>query len=110
MVIDRKIFFTLLTSATFSGVLIICTLAQNIRNEKISAKVPNEPAVLESMGYVIREYENGLAVFRGDSESPYRIININLNLLSDYDRQTLINGIEADSESEINRIIEDLTS
>ena len=60
--------------------------------------------------WVIREYENGLAVFRGDSESPYRIININLNLLSDYDRQTLINGIEADSESEINRIIEDLTS
>lgn len=110
MVIDRKIFFTLLTSATFSGVLVICTLAQNIRNEKISAKIPNEPSALESIGYVIREYENGLAVFRGESENPYRIISVNLNLLSDYDREMLRNGIEADSESEINRLIEDLTS
>ena len=110
MVIDRKIFFTLLTSATFSGVLVICTLAQNIRNEKMSAKIPNEPSVLESIGYVIREYESGLAVFRGDSESPYKIISVNLNLLSDYDREMLRNGIEADSESEINRLIEDLTS
>lgn len=110
MVIDRKIFFTLLTSATFSGVLVICTLAQNIRNEKISAKVPSEPAALESVGYVLREYENNLAIFRGESENPYKIINVNLNLLSDYDREKLREGIEADSESEINRLIEDLTS
>jgi len=110
MVIDRKIFFTLLTSATFSGVLVICTLAQNIRNEKISAKVPDEPAVLESVGYILREYENNLAVFRGDSENPYKIVSVNLNLLSEYDREMLREGIEVDSESEINRLIEDLTS
>jgi len=110
MVIDKKIFFTLLTSATFSGVLVICTLAQNIRNEKISAKVPSEPIALESVGYVLREYENNLGVFRGDSENPYRIVSVNLNLLSEYDRVMLQAGIEADSESEINRIIEDLTS
>lgn len=110
MVIDRKIFFTLLTSATFSGVLVICTLAQNIRNEKISARTTNEPVSLESVGYILREYENNLAIFRGESESPYKIIRVNLNLLSDYDREMLCEGIEADSESEINRIIEDLTS
>ncbi|MDD6344792.1 MAG: hypothetical protein PUA51_00980 [Oscillospiraceae bacterium] len=110
MVIDRKIFFTLLTSATFSGVLVICTLAQNIRNEKISARTTNEPVALESVGYILREYENNLAIFRGESESPYKIIRVNLNLLSDYDREMLCEGIEADSESEINRIIEDLTS
>ena len=110
MVIDRKIFFTLLTSATFSGVLVICTLAHNIRNEKIPARTTNEPVALESVGYILREYENNLAIFRGESESPYKIIRVNLNLLSDYDREMLCEGIEADSESEINRIIEDLTS
>lgn len=110
MVIDKRIFFTILTSAAFSGVLVICTLAQNIRNEKIAAKVPSEPAALESVGYVLREYEGKLGIFRGDSENPYKIVSVNLNLLSDYDREELKEGIEADSEEEINRLIEDLTS
>ena len=108
--IDKKIFFTLLTSATVSVVLIICTLAQNIQNEKVSAKVPSEPQNLVKVGYVLKEYGNGLAIFRGDSENPYKIINVNLNLLSDYDREMLQSGIETETEGEINRIIEDFTS
>ncbi len=110
MIIDRKIFFTLLASVTLSGMIVICTLAQNIYNEKISSKVLSEPVPLESVGYVLREYNGNLGIFRGESESPYKIVTVNLNLLSDFDREALRIGIEMDSESEINRLIEDLTS
>lgn len=38
--IEKRCFYTLLTSATISGVLVICTISQNIKAEKIKAKTP----------------------------------------------------------------------
>lgn len=108
--INRKIFFTLLTSVTISGVIVICSIAQNLRNEKIKAKTPPVVSEVESAPYVIKRYNNILAVFRGESSSPFRILDCDFNMLADADKEILENGISVYNESELNSIIEDFTS
>ena len=51
--IEKRCFYTLLTSATISGVLVICTISQNIKAEKIKAKTPPIIEELETAPYVV---------------------------------------------------------
>ena len=108
--INRKIFFTLFSSVTISGVIVICSIAQNLRNEKIRAKAPPIVSEVEAAPYVIRKYNNSLAVFRGESNAPFKILDCDFNLLSDADKETLEKGISVSSENELNAFIEDFTS
>ena len=106
--IDRKIFFTLVSSVTVSGFLVICTLGQSLRQQKIEAKSANSVQELERTECIVREYDGKLGVFRGDSPVPYRIIDCNVSLLSDYDREQLSEGIVIGAETELNAFIEDM--
>ncbi len=108
--IEKRCFYTLLTSATISGVLVICTISQNIKAEKIKAKTPPIIEELETAPYVVKEYNGSLAVFRGGSSSPYKILDCDFSLLSDYDKEYLIEGISVYAEAELNSLIEDFTS
>lgn len=106
--IDRKIFFTLVSSVTVSGFIVICTLGQTLRHQKIEARSANSAQELERVECVVREYDGKLGVFRGESPTPYRIIECNVSLLSEYDREQLIEGIVINSEEELNTFIEDM--
>lgn len=108
--IDKKIFFTLLTSATISGFIIICTAAQSLRTVKTRAKTPPVVEEVEQTPYVLKKYNNTLAVFRGDYQSPYKVLDFNLNLLAEADIEALTNGIAVETEAELNSLIEDFTS
>lgn len=108
--IDRKIFFTLVSSVTISGFIVICTLGQSLRNQKIEAKSANSLQELERIECIVREYDGKLGVFRGDSPTPYRIIDYNVSLLSDYDRELLSEGIVINSEEELRVFIEDMVT
>ena len=108
--IDRKIFFTLVSSVTISGFIVICTLGQSLRSQKIEARSANSVQELEHVGFVVREYEGNLGVFRGDSSAPYKIIECSVGLLSEYDRELLAEGIVLDSEEELRAFIEDIST
>lgn len=108
--IDRKIFFTLVSSVTVAGFIVICTLGESIRQQRIEAKSVPRVQELEQVELIVREYEGKLGVFRGESSTPYRIIDCNFSLLSDYDREILSEGIVLDSEQELNTFIEDMAS
>lgn len=108
--IDRKVFFTLMTSVTVSGFIVICTLGQSIYHQKVEAKISNKPQQLESVEFVVREYNGKLGVFRGDSSKPFRIIDFEVSLLSEYDRAQLDDGIVIESMDELDTFIEDISS
>ncbi len=108
--IDRKIFFTLMSSVTISGFIVICTLGQTVYHQKVEAKLSNTPQKLESADFIVREHDGKLGVFRGDSEKPFRIIDFDVSLLSEYDRTQLEEGIVIENMDELDTFIEDVAS
>ena len=108
-IINRKIFFTVFTAVAVSGVLVICTLAQSVRNTRIQTKFAvNVPEVTQPECSV-REYNGKIGVFRGTGDKPYKVIDYNVNLLSDYDREIISEGIVMESDEELRKFIEDIS-
>lgn len=106
---NRKIFFMVFASVATAGVLVICTLAQSVRNTKIQTKFAvNVPEVIQPE-CIVREYNGKIGVFRGDGDKPYKIIEYNVNLLSDYDREIISEGIIMESDEELRKFIEDIS-
>ena len=107
----KGIYFIMLTGITVSGFMTICTLGQTVRRHNIetrfaAAAVEQEEEPL----YTIRESGGRTAVFRRGAEKPYLLIDVDLSLLSDYDREMLSDGIGFSSESALRQFIEDVTS
>ena len=122
---SKKAIVTVLLSGMFlSLIILLLTVAYAVKRQKISAEnaadqlspqsvtaaaetvLPTETVI----SYCLREFEGELAVFRGDDPAPYRKLEVNLNLMTDEDRELLKNGITVDSEKELKRVIEDFTS
>ena len=85
--------------------------------EKDEEKTPSE-IVLEPIAktltnnetkYIMREYEGNVAIFNQD-ETLYKIYEVNVALLPEYDQKLLKNGIEIQGEDELRARIEDYTS
>jgi hypothetical protein len=108
---SMKIFFILFTALTVSGFIVICTLGQVVRHERVEAKLSavysSEP---EPPATIVREYDGRVCVFIGDSTAPYRTLDIDVSLLSDYDRQMLRRGVVMESDEELARFIEDFST
>jgi len=105
---NRKIFFIIITAIAVSGFIVICTLAQSVRNTKIQTKFAvNVPEVVQPE-CIVREYNGKIGVFRGSGDKPYRIIDYDVNLLSEYDREQIEEGLVMESNEELRRFIEDM--
>lgn len=106
--INRKIFFVMLTAVAISGFIVICTLAQSVRHKKIQTRFAvNVPEVVQPE-CTVREYNGKIGVFRGSTDKPYKVIDYDVNLLSEYDREQIEDGIVMDSDDELRRFIEDM--
>lgn len=102
-----------LAALTLSGVIMLTSIAYSAKGEKAMANEVEytETEISEvSEGYVLKAYNGELAVFRENSEKPYRMLGVDISTFSDYDRQLLSEGILADSQQELNSLIEDYTS
>ena len=108
--IDKRIFFTLMSSVTISGFIVICTRGQSLNHRKAEAKSERVPYELEQVDFIVREYEGKLGVFRGESMDPYRVIDFSVSLLSEYDREQLREGIVIESDEALDTFIEDISS
>ena len=58
----------------------------------------------------VRVYNGRLGVFRAGSTVPYRIIDYDVNLLSDHDLGQLTEGITIETEAELRQFIEDIAT
>lgn len=107
----KKIFFTILAALTISGFIIICTMGQSVHRHKVETKTEAIAAAeKEAPMYTVREHEGRIAVFRGSDDSPYKFIDFDMSLLSDFDRQQLSEGIALNSDAELKAYIQDMTS
>ena len=61
-------------------------------------------------GYVLREYDGAIGVFRAGVSELLTVINIDPRTLPETDRAALIRGIYAADDDELNRRIEDFSS
>lgn len=73
---------------------------------KINAISSNEPIPVEQEYYILKSYNNKIALFSSQRESPIEIFDIYTDSLPDYDKEKLRQGIKAYSEAELNKILE----
>ena len=66
--------------------------------------------VAEQTGYVLREYEDRLAVFLEGDTDPLYVFNVSMSTMSDYDKTALKEGIAAQNIEELKSLVEDYTS
>lgn len=107
---DRRSFFALLTALTVSGFIVICTLGQSVHRQRVAAKLSGAVPELIQPECVVREYNGRIGIFRGGSETPARIIDYDVSLLSEFDRAELRKGLVIETEAELRQLIEDLAS
>lgn len=109
----KHILYTLVTAMAISAVIVIVSLAYSVKSQRAEAHRKSvENSVVETqeeIGYMLKEYNGELAVFRGNSETPFRLLGISASVMSECDRSQLKDGIFVQTESELNRLIEDFT-
>jgi hypothetical protein len=64
-------------------------------------------AVTQPLGYIMREYEGEVAIFREGSSSPYQILDYPVYLLGEAEQEEVKEGIRVDTFEEIRKLVED---
>lgn len=70
-----------------------------------SSASPKEPE-----GYILREYDGKLAIFKPGGAEPLYVFSVSMETMSDYDKTALQQGISADNLEELKTLVEDYTS
>ena len=98
----------LLVSMTISAVLLVVSAGNSMRQQK-EIRVEKAAAMAEKkpVGFILKEYEGKAALFRENSETPYQILDLEVWLLPEADRKALENGISAEDEETLRKILED---
>ncbi len=107
---DKRVYLTLMLGITVSGFIIICTLGQSVHRQKVAARTSVSTPKLEQPVCIVREYNGKIGVFKGESSVPYRIIDYDISLLSDFDRTELSKGVVMETDYELRRFIEDIST
>lgn len=101
----------LMVSMTISAVLLVVSAGNAVKAHKeIQVEKAAALAEKEPVGFVLKEYEGKAALFRENSEKPYQILNLEIYLLPDADREALKQGIFAENEEELKTLLEDWES
>ena len=110
MSMEKRIFFTIFIALTFSGVIVICTLGRSIHYHRVQAKIAAAASQVEDPLYTVIDYRGEIGVFRRGRLDPYMVLETDMRLLSEYDREELEKGIYFYSDDELRRYIEDVLS
>ncbi|HHX56487.1 MAG TPA: hypothetical protein GX710_00555 [Clostridiales bacterium] len=108
-----NMFYMCLAALTLSGVIAITSLAYDAKGENANAEVAvteTTETLDESIGYILKEYEGKLAIFRENSIKPYKKLDVDTSTLTDYDKELIKQGIVVKTEIELNALLEDYTS
>lgn len=108
----RREIFMLLTAMTISAVIIMVSAGRGMQLQK-SGTAAREASMAEKQhnGFVLGEFEGRLALYREHSDRPFQILDMEVYLLSEEDRQRIRDGgIMVESREELERMIEDWDS
>ncbi|MBP5207562.1 MAG: hypothetical protein J6330_03795 [Clostridia bacterium] len=91
-----------------SAVLALITPYITKRAAAKPESVSSEISVVD--GYVLREYNGGIGIYRSGVNEPITVIEVDLRTLPESDRAALVRGVYAANEEELSRRIEDYSS
>ncbi len=110
----KQILYMYIAAMSVTTIIFIMSAGMSFKRADISAEAAKESSAdissEISAGYILGEYEGKLALYRSGSSRPYKKLSYDISMLTEYDREQVINGIYAENEAELNRLIEDLTS
>ncbi|MGN0570148.1 MAG: hypothetical protein ACI4N4_06565 [Candidatus Fimenecus sp.] len=89
----------------FSALILTLSLVTKEPSEK--GKVQNTTSATV---YTVADYQGKIAVFKNREKTPFEIYDSYVYSLPKEDRERLKSGIQTESESELQKIIEDYTS
>lgn len=106
-----RIWLMILTAFVVSVVIVSGSMASAVTRPVLPDEAAQEEtSVSTEAGFILKTWNGHLGLFRGDCETPYREIDMPLYLLAEDDVKLLESGIVADSEEELRRLVEDITS
>ena len=93
-------------------ILITCVCAEAIYSAPVSADPPPEASSEEtqSVGYLLRDYNGKIAVFKAGEDKPLKIASTHIASLPKQDAKKLKAGISADTRQELEKALEDYCS
>ncbi len=94
----------------FAVVCICAFTVLFISLNKDTSEIVKENPYLTETRYKVAEYQGKIAVFKNNSEIPLDIFDEYVSALPLHDRELLEKGILAETEEELQKIIEDYTS
>ncbi|MBR3629449.1 MAG: hypothetical protein IKN55_03140 [Oscillospiraceae bacterium] len=100
-------FWILLPVMAFSMLVVCVSAGKSVEHEKSAAIARQSVRKTEEPGYVLREADGHLALYREGADSPYRVLDTEVWLLPEEDRQALAAGIHAADEAELRQLLED---
>ncbi len=112
----KHIIYTIITALALSAIIIIVSMAYSAKGQRAEAhkrELESSNIIIETqeaIGFTLKEFDGELAVFRGESETPYKLLGVSVSLMSEFDRDQLQNGIYVKTEKELKTLIEDFTS
>ena len=106
----KTAYFILLGALTVSGFITVCTLGQTVRRHRVETRLAAAAVEHSAPRFVVRETGGRIAVFRGEDEKPYLLLDVQPSLLSEQDRELLSQGLYFATEQELRQFIEDVSS
>lgn len=97
-----RLHITIITVIIFLSVTIIIT--NNVSNEE-QDKIPNQE--IEETLYTLKDYNGQIALFINDNITPTEMYNIFTKSLPEADAAALKEGVTAENEKELNRLLEE---
>ncbi len=98
-------------TASLLAVSAIAALLTPQLSKRAAAKPETESSAISAAdGYVLREYEGVIGVFKAGVSAPVSVIDVDTRTLPESDRAALARGIYAADEDELCRRIEDFSS
>ncbi|MBQ6552661.1 MAG: hypothetical protein IJL83_03485 [Clostridia bacterium] len=89
---------------------VLAMLAPQIAKRTAPLPDGSAPEISSEYGYVLREYEGVIGVFKAGVSEPISVIEVDTRTLPERDRAALILGVYAADDEELNRRIEDYSS
>ncbi|MGN0517426.1 MAG: hypothetical protein ACI4II_01730 [Acutalibacteraceae bacterium] len=107
--------YKIMAAATFCTTVILLIISISFNNAvkqkepavEVNNNVQSEKQIYK---YIVKTYHGKLAVFEPDKEIPFKVTNLDVNILPQSDRILLDTGIGAVDNKELNRILEDFCS
>ena len=110
----KHIVYMILASASVSAIIILTAGSISVRERKNyyaqELRSENATETQPAIGYYLRAYDGKIAIFRGESDTPFRKLDVSLSIMSEYDKAVLEKGLYAEDEKTLKRMIEDYTS